>query len=336
MKKIIITSLEKGAGKTTVALALALKANKKFGYFKPIGDNPLYKEKKIIDYDAFLFREVFGMDTLPEEMCLGLHHSKILHFYPDAKEEFKKRMEKLNQGKELFIIEGGEYPWKGASLGLDVFSISKEVGGEIIFVVSGDYHNILDEITYISKTNVENLKGVILNMIDEFNEKIVEEIESKGVKFLGYLPEIKKLKAVKVSYIAEKLFAKVVAGENGLDNYVENVFIAALSAPEIKRHPDFKKKNKLIITGGDRADVIMACVENGTSGIILTNNIVPSANILARANEKGIPLLSVRPDTYTVAKLVENIQPVILPEEKDKLDEIEKEAENIKIEEILG
>ena len=153
---------------------------------------------------------------------------------------------------------------------------------------------------------------------------------------MGYLPEIKKLKAVKVSYIAEKLFAKVVAGENGLDNYVENVFIAALSAPEIKRHPDFKKKNKLIITGGDRADVIMACVENGTSGIILTNNIVPSANILARANEKGIPLLSVRPDTYTVAKLVENIQPVILPEEKDKLDEIEKGAENIKIEKILG
>jgi len=336
MKKIIITSLEKRAGKTTVALALALKANRKIGYFKPIGDNPLYKEKKIIDYDTFLFKEVFGIDAWPREMCLGLHHSKILHFYPDVKKEFMKRMEKISQGKELFIIEGGEYPWSGASLGLDVFSISKEIGGKIIFVVSGDYYNILDEISHIKNLGIENLKGVILNMIDEFNEEIIEEIESKGVKFLGYLPKIKKLKGVKVRYIAEKLFAKVVAGENGLDNYVENVFIAALSAPEIKRHPDFKKKNKLIITGGDRTDVIMACIEDGTSGIILTNNIVPSANILARANEKGIPLLSLRPDTYTVAKLVENIQPVILPEEKDKLNEIERGAENIKMDEILG
>ena len=92
----------------------------------------------------------------------------------------------------------------------------------------------------------------------------------------------------------------------------------------------------MCIRDRDRTDVIMACIEDGTSGIILTNNIVPSANILARANEKGIPLLSLRPDTYTVAKLVENIQPVILPEEKDKLNEIERGAENIKMDEILG
>jgi len=117
---------------------------------------------------------------------------------------------------------------------------------------------------------------------------------------------------------------------------VENIFIAALSASEIKRHPDFGKENKLIITGGDRSDVIAACLDKKTSAIVLTNNIVPSAPLIARANEMNIPLISVRADTFTTAKMVEGIKPVIMPEEKEKLQHIEKEAKNLLMDDILA
>jgi len=328
MKSIVIAAMDEKSGKTTVAYAIAKLTNKKIGYMKPIGDNVLYKEKKVLDYDAILFKEIFGMKEDAEQLCLGIHHSKILHFYEEPLNEFKKRYERFAEDKELFIIEGGEFLWKGASLGLDAVSISKEINAPIIFVISGDHYEMLDEIEYIKRYKERmNIKGIVLNKVTEEDaEKLQKSIENFGIDYFGYIPPIKRLKAMKVGYIAEKLFAKVVAGEDGLDKYVENVFIAALSAPEIRRHPDFKKENKLIITGGDRSDVIAACIEDGTSGIILTNNIVPSANILAKANEKAIPLLSMRPDTYTVAKLVENIQPVLLPDEKEKLEMIEKMA----------
>ncbi len=334
IKNVMISSLNEKSGKTTVAIAIAKLSNKKIGYMKPIGDNPIYKEKKVFDYDAILFKEIFEIEHPADSMCLGFHHSKILHFYKDIEKEFMERYWKMAEGKEILIIEGGEYLWKASSLKLDTISISKMIGCDIIFVISGDYYEILDEIHYLSKQDIP-IKGIILNKIrEEEIEELEKEIENKGLKFLGYLPYIEKLKKMKVGYIAEKLFANVVAGEKGLNKYVKNVFIAALSAPEIKRHPDFKKEEKLIITGGDRADAITACIENGTSGIILTNNIIPSANILAKANEKEIPLLSVRPDTYTVAKLVESILPTILPDEKGKIDEIVKRA-RININEII-
>lgn len=334
-KNIIISSLDEKSGKTTVALAIAKLSNMKVGYMKPIGDNPIYKEKRVEDYDAIIFKEIFKIENEACEMCLGLRHSKILHFYEDIEKEFMDRYNRLSTEKELFIIEGGEYLWRGCSLKLDAISISKKINADIIFVVSGDFFEMVDEIDYLSKQNLQ-IKGIILNRVEEEEaEKMKTEIENRGLRFLGYLPIIEELKAMKVRYIAEKLFANIVAGEKGLDKYVKNIFIAALSASEIKRHPDFKKENKLIITGGDRADVITACIEDGTSGIILTNNIVPSANILAKANEKEIPLLSVRPDTYTVAKLVENILPTILPEEENKIKEIVRKA-RINIEEIVS
>ena len=104
------------------------------------------------------------------------------------------------------------------------------------------------------------------------------------------------------------------------------MFIAALSASQIKRHPDFRKKNKLIITGGDRSDAIAACIEENTSAIILTNNIIPSSNILAKADKAGIPLISVRPDTYTIASRVEKLPRPIMADEEEKLKEIQKMA----------
>lgn len=329
MKKIVIASLNKNAGKTTVALAIALKSMAKIGYMKPFGDNPYYKGKKLSDYDAFLFKELFGIENAIEEFCIGLHHSKIEHFYENIKDEILKRYESLSKGKEMFIIESNEYIWRGASIKLDAISISEILDANLIFVLNGDHHEIMDKAHYISK--MKKKAGIILNMVEkEEAERIKENVEEIGLDYFGYIPYIEKLKTIKVKYVAEKLFAKVIAGESGLDRYIENIFIAALSVPEIKRHPDFKKRNKLIITGGDRSDVIAACIENGTSCIILTNNIIPSANIIAKANEKEIPLLSLRPDTYTVAKLVENIQPVILPDEKEKIEEI-KNMERIEI-----
>lgn len=325
MKSILFASLDKNSGKTTAGLALAMASGKKIGYMKPFGDNPIYRGKKVVDCDAILFKEIFGIEADLDEMCLGMHHSKIAHFYKDVRKELMERYNKLSVGKELFIIEGGEFLWKGKSIDLDAFSVANTLDARIIFVLSGDRYEIMDELRYIADLKEERIEGIILNKArDEEVKKIEEEAEKYGIEFLGYIPYIEELKVMKVSYIAEKLFAKIVAGEKGIEKDIENVFIAALSGAEVRRHPDFKKRKKLIITGGDRADVITACLEEGTSCILLTNNIIPSANILAKANEKEIPLLSVRSDTYTISKLVENIQPIILPGEKEKLSMIEK------------
>ncbi len=334
MKKIVVASVRQKVGKTTISLGIAKKM-KNVGYMKPLGDNQIYRKKRLVDYDAALFKDVFSMDEPIEDFTLGFHHSKILHAFSNVEEEFERRYQSLSQKKDLFIVEGGEDIVRGASIGLDAFSIAKKINARVILVVAGEEYDIIDDLHFASwvagKKGVK-IEGVIVNKVKEGEkEKIKMEVKNQEVPLLGLVPFIRDLSVFKVHYIANKLFAKVVAGEKGLDKPIGSIFIAALSAPEIVRHPEFKKEDKMIITGGDRTDVITACLEDKTSCIILTNNIIPPPNILAKADRGDIPLLLLKSDTYSVAKKVEDIEPVILPDETKKIEKVVKAMEKIDI-----
>ncbi|MCD6512896.1 MAG: phosphotransacetylase family protein [Thermoplasmata archaeon] len=323
MRKIVVSSLEEKAGKTVAIAAMSKLFDGKIGYMKPFGNKPVYDGKRLTDYDALLFKELFDLPYTAQEMVLGVHYSRIMA-YKNIEEEFRNRYKKLSKGRDIFIVEGGETIWKGTYKKLDAISIASKINGEIVFVIQGDKFERMDKASYIKLLKSRRIKGVIINRVKR--KEMVDEIEEMGIPVLGIIPEIKKLNTMRVDYIAEKLSGRIVAGEKGLNKYVENIFIAALAAPDIKRHPDYKKKNKLIITGGDRSDVITACIEKNTSAIVLTNNIIPSSNILAKADREGIPIISVRPDTYTVAKHIENMPKPIMASEKEKIREIQKKA----------
>lgn len=78
----------------------------------------------------------------------------------------------------------------------------------------------------------------------------------------------------------------------------------------------------MIITSGARTDMILAALESNAVGIILTNNILPPPNIISKASERDIPLLLVAPDTYEVAKQVDNVQPLLTQDDTTKIDHL--------------
>jgi BioD-like phosphotransacetylase family protein len=86
----------------------------------------------------------------------------------------------------------------------------------------------------------------------------------------------------------------------------------------------FNKENKLIITSGDRTDLILSAIGHGTSCILLTNNIIPPANIIEKANRHRVPLLLVPWDTYTAAKHVESIRVLLNEKDLEKIELTEK------------
>lgn len=82
---------------------------------------------------------------------------------------------------------------------------------------------------------------------------------------------------------------------------------------------------KLVITSGDRSDMILASIEaGGTSAVVLTNNILPPAQVMSKATEKKIPLLLVPGDTYSVAMQVERIEPLLTADDAQKAKQIER------------
>ncbi len=65
MSKIIIASLRKNAGKTTVMVGMAKALNKKIGYLKPFGDRLIYSKKRLWDYDSALVANIFALSENP-------------------------------------------------------------------------------------------------------------------------------------------------------------------------------------------------------------------------------------------------------------------------------
>jgi len=65
--------------------------------------------------------------------------------------------------------------------------------------------------------------------------------------------------------------------------------------------------------------MILAALESDTAGIILTNNVLPPSHIIAKAEERHVPLLMVFSDTYQTAKQIESLEPLLTKEDEEKI-----------------
>jgi len=140
-----------------------------------------------------------------------------------------------------------------------------------------------------------------------------------GIKVIGIIPSREELTHFSVNYLAEQLLAKVITGKGGLRNTVKTILIGAMSPSTALSTPGFHEGNKVVITGGDRSDMILAALETDTAGIIITGNLLPPQNIISKASERNVPLLSVSLDTYQTARRIENIEPLLTKNDTDKI-----------------
>ena len=203
----------------------------------------------------------------------------------------------------------------------------------LILVMSGESDTIIDDIQFIKEyinTSSADFKGIIINKvkdIEDFNIQFGNTLKDTGIRLLGIIPFRSELTFSNISFLAEKLFAKVLAGENGIKNIVKNIFVGAMSTQESLRNPLFNKENKLLITSGDRSDMIISALDDKTAGIILTNNILPPPNIISIADEKNIPLLAVKMDTYHVAQIMDDIVPLLAKDDSQNIAILKELAE---------
>lgn len=332
MKRLIVASMRKSSGKTSVIVGLAKALGKRLGYLKPFGDRLLYRKKRLWDYDSALMTNIFGLTDNPDDLSIGFDHSKLRYMYDATgmKERLLQSASRVEGEKDILFVEGGRDFSYGVSVYLDVLSLATYLQAPIVLVAAGDEGTILDDIFFVHKqaqAERVDLLGVIVNKVpnvDDFKSSHSDAIAAQGVNVLGIIPYRAELTTLEMSYLAESLFAKVIAGEGGLHHVAKQIFIGAMSTPTAMRHPGFAQEQKLIITSGDRSDMILAALESNTSGIVLTNNIVPPANIISRASERNIPLLLVPYDTYETAKRIESIEPLLTKDAQDKIALLEE------------
>jgi len=327
MKNLIIASYRKNAGKTSFIVGLAQASNLKFGYLKPFGDRLLYRKKRLWDYDSAVCTTAMGSNEAPEEMSLGFDHSKLRFMYDKAgtRDKLNEMLTHSSVGKEAMLIEACTDFRRGVSVHLDAISQAEHLNARLVVILSGENDEICDDAAALkrtlSATDVE-LVGVVINKIhdiDDFRTVYQEFFDELGLPILGILPFAEELTYPTMRFISDVLFAKVLAGEKALENVVKDTFVGAMSADAVLRVQKFREREKLVITSGDRSDMILAALDTEAAGIVLTNNMLPPANLIAKASAMNIPLLMVSKDTFWTAKKLDNLIPLLGKEEEAKM-----------------
>jgi uncharacterized protein len=332
MDKLVVTSMRQGAGKTSVIIGLAKALNKKAGYMKPFGERLIYRKKKLWDYDAALIAGIFEMEASGENLSIGFHPAKLMSMLDEemTRQKLFELLSHAGNEKDIVFIEAGKDITYGSSVYLDALSLAQYLDAGLLVVASGNEDTIFDDITFLKKRiqmEKVTLQGIIINKvhnISEFNNIYLPKIKQLDVNVLGVIPYYKELPFFSVNYLAERLFAKIIAGENNLNGIVENVFIGSVSVSAAYKEPEFQMKNKIVITSGDRSDMIVAALDSHSTAVVLTNDILPPSNIIAKAEKMSIPLLLVSFDSHQTAKQIDALEALPTKDDKEKIALIEK------------
>lgn len=332
MDTIVVTSMRPSAGKTSIIIGITKALNKKIGYIKPFGERFLYRKKRLWDYDAALITNIFGLEENPEDMSIGFHHAKLLFMLDEVAtgEKLRELSENAGAGKELFFVECGKDITYGASVHLDAISIARMMGAPLIVVASGDENTLLDDLIFLKRyiqLGGVHLRGVIINKVAnvaDFCDTRLPKIKQNGVEVLGLIPYYKDLSYFSVSYLADRLFAKIITGEGQLGRTAMNVFIGSMSVEAARKNPLFQQANMVLVASGERHDMIAAALENNAAAVILTNNTLPPSNLIAEAAQRGIPLLLVTADIYETAHQIDCLESLPSKDDSGKIALIEQ------------
>ncbi|NEW78381.1 MAG: phosphate acetyltransferase [Gelidibacter sp.] len=339
-KAIYIATSEANSGKSIVTLGLMrmlLGKTAKVGYFRPIIDN-VKKGKKDNHINTIISH--FQLDIDPND-AFAFTRSEFINMRNNGKEgeifdTIISKYKALEEKNDFMLVEGSDFSGEGMAIELDAnILIAKNLGIPAIIVSSG-----------IGKTLEEFIEGLHL-AYDSFREKEVEvlaviankvqerniEIVKNGVEknlpkdvFVNVIPLIASLNNPTIKEIAKAIDAKILFGKELINNQTTSFKVGAM---QLRNYLKQLEENCLIITPGDRADIILGALQANIStnypaisGIVLTGGILPEEPIirLIEGLAQIVPILTVGEGTFDVANKIGAVRSHMYAENKEKIN----------------
>lgn len=338
-KAIYIATSEPNCGKSIISLGLMqllIGKTARVGYFRPIIED---SDGQNIDNHIETVISHFGLEMKFEE-AYAFTKSKLIKKKNKGKigevldviiEKFKKLEEKF----DFVLVEGTSFTGEGTAIELDTnVLIAKNLGIPAIVIGSGvgkSLEELVDSLYLAYDTfKVKDVEviSVIANKVQLKNIELVTNDLKKSLPssvLINTIPLISSLQNPTVQEIVNEIGAKVLFGHDYLNNQTGSYSIGAMQLPNYLLH---LKENALIITPGDRADIILGALQANesvnypsVSGIVLTGNIMPEESILKLIEglSSVVPILTVEGGTYNVSNQVGAIKSKIYANNTQKI-----------------
>jgi phosphate acetyltransferase len=338
-KAIYIATSEANSGKSIVALGLMrmlLGQTAKVGYFRPIIDD-VKKGKKDNHINTIISH--FKLDIKPND-AFAFTRTEFINKRNEGKEGeiFDTIIEKykaIEEKNDFMLVEGTDFSGEGTAIELDAnILIAKNLGIPAIIVSSG-VGKSFDEfvngvhLAYDSfKEKEVEVLAVIANKVQNENLDITRKRIEKNLPkdvFVSVIPLITSLNNPTIKEVAKAIDAQILFGSEHLNNQSSSFIVGAM---QLRNYLGHLCENCLIITPGDRADMILGALQANISinypkiaGIVLTGGITPEKPIikLIEGLSQVVPILTVKKGTFAVANKIGAIRSHMYAENKEKI-----------------
>lgn len=347
-----IAPTEMGTGLTSITMGLIRALDQlglKVGICKPIAREEQDQQHRAID----LITLASGIEP-PKAISLAQAQNMISSGQQDRlMEEVIGMQRKVCKEVDVVIIEGIEPDRSEPFTAKLNVEMAKTLDAEIILVSAPKSRNIkaLQEHLNIAKglfggDKNPNLIGCIINKVNapnasysplktylniDFSDQEVKNtsfsgFESKHFKILGLIPWDATLVAPRTQDIANYLNASIINPQGLEHSRVQRISLCARTVPNMVSD---LLPGTLVVTPGDREDILLATAmasHNGVplSGLLLTSNIAPDERVmnLVKPSLSKLPILSVTSDTFETASLLSHMPDGVKADDPDRVESI--------------
>lgn len=339
-KAIYIATSDQNSGKSIITLglmSLLIGKTAKVGYFRPIiedfvdGESDNHIETVLSHFNLDIeFEDAYAITK--SKLIKKKNKGKIGEVLDLIIEKYKKLEERL----DFVLVEGTSFTGEGTSIELDLnVLIAKNLGIPTIIIGSG-VGKTLDELVDSLYLVYDSFKVKEVEVLSVFANKVQPEnieLVTKGLQkslpenvLVNTIPLISSLNNPTMQEIVNALDAKVLFGENYLNNEIGHYSVGAMQLHNYLVH---LHDNALVITPGDRSDIILGALQANESanyptisGIILTGNIVPEESILKLIEGLSaiVPIIAVDGGTYNITNKIGAIKSQIYANNTHKIE----------------
>ena len=339
-KAVYIATSDHNSGKSIITLGLMsilIGKTAKVGYFRPIVEDFVDGE---LDNHIETVLSYFNLDIKFED-AFAITKSKLIKKKNKGKigevlDLIIEKYKKLEERFDFVLVEGTSFTGEGTSIELDLnVLIAKNLGIPTIIIGSGvgkTLEELVDSLYLVYdsfKVKEVEVLSVFANKVQPENIELVTKSLQKSLPenvLVNTIPLISSLNNPTMQEIVNELDAKVLFGGNYLNNEIGHFSVGAMQLHNYLVH---LHDNALVITPGDRSDIILGALQANESanyptisGIILTGNIVPEESILKLIEGLSaiVPIIAVDGGTYHITNRIGAIKSEIYANNTHKIE----------------
>ncbi|MBE7440540.1 MAG: phosphate acetyltransferase [Spirochaetales bacterium] len=338
-KNLYLTTNEARSGKSMIALGLMellRGAIGKVAFFRPIILTAGEGER---DRDIQLLLSHFELSQDYSD-AFALTFAEAGELLAKDREDYLieiilSKYQKLEEQYDFVLIEGTDFAQVTSAIELDINArIARNLAAPVLLVSSGKFKSVTEAVNgcVLAAESWEDhghrLLGCVLNRLPAGELDRAERLlrESLGNELLcAALPEVDILGSLTMREVVLALNAKIIYGEEYQDRHAKHHLIAAMQPGHFLER---LTEGSLVITPGDRTDIILACLSALCSaraahimGLVLTGGFGMESvveNIL-RDLSPALTVATVPLDTLRTAAAIHEIECKIYPADERKI-----------------